>query len=73
MTDHLIQSRLFDFHSLLVTLVSFVDLDQSENCVPDPCNQNGATGESCDDGMCSCGAGPCPDLQLCVDGACQGV
>ena len=42
-------------------------------CVPNPCNKNGATGESCDDGDCKCGLLECPDGNLCIDGICEGT
>ena len=43
------------------------------SCVPDPCNQYGATGEVCVGGACNCGDAPCPDEELCVEGVCQGT
>ena len=42
-------------------------------CVPNPCNKNGASGESCDDGDCKCGLVGCPDGNLCIDGICEGT
>ena len=39
-------------------------------CVPDPCNQNGNTGEVCNAGICNCGAAPCAGGLLCNSGVC---
>ena len=45
------------------------------NCNPDPCNQNGPTGEVCDSGTgkCNCGNDPCGDGEICNNGVCEGM
>ncbi len=45
-------------------------LGAADPCVPDPCNQNGATGEVCNAGNCNCGAAPCAGGQVCNNGVC---
>ena len=39
-------------------------------CNPDPCNQNGNSGETCAAGICNCGAAACTPNEVCNAGVC---
>ena len=55
--------------NLIMMLLGYI-LGAVDPCVPDPCNQNGATGEVCNAGNCNCGAAPCAGGQVCNAGVC---
>lgn len=56
--------------NIIIIIIAYLFIEK-RLCHPDPCNQNGATGEVCASGVCTCNGDQCGAGQMCTAGACS--